>query len=154
MDSLRRVVRSLHGAHARAKRDAGLSAAALFVLREVASAPQLSVRELAQRTGTSMSSVSEVVSRLVATRLVQRETSAMDGRRASLEITALGRVIAERSPETVQERLIDAFEQLEPARQRALADALEGWLALAGLDNVRPRMFFERGPVRLGKVRR
>lgn len=154
MDSLRRVVRSLHGAHARARREAGLSAAVLFVLREVAAAPRLSVRDLAQRTGTSMSSVSEVVRRAMSMGLIRRETSARDGRRASLELTSLGRVIAERSPQTVQERLIAAYRLLDPPQQSALADALEAWLALAGLDNVRPRMFFERRPARLGKVGR
>jgi MarR family transcriptional regulator, organic hydroperoxide resistance regulator len=154
MDALRRVVRSLHGAHARARQEAGLSAAALFVLREVAAAPGLSVRELAQRTGTSMSAVSEVVRRVASMGLIRRETSDRDGRRASLALTPLGRVIAERSPQTVQERLLAAYRLLEPAEQATLANVLEAWLALAGLDNVRPRMFFERRPARLGTERR
>src|SRR6478672_9755222 len=81
MDSLRRVVHALRVATRASERAFGLSAAQLFVLRQLSVEPGQSLRDLAQRTRTTQSSISEVVARLVQRGFVTRESSKEDRRR-------------------------------------------------------------------------
>src|SRR5580658_6655719 len=75
MDALRRVVRALRLTARDAERSAGISGAQLFVLQSLADQAAASLNELAERTLTDQSSVSVVVKRLVARRLVARKPS-------------------------------------------------------------------------------
>lgn len=142
MDGLRRVVRVL-SASARDTHGGGVSGARLFVLRQIAAEPGLSIGALAARTLSRQSAASEVVARLAAQGLVARARSDADGRQAVLTLTAKGRRAIARVEPTAQERLARGLGELPPARRRALAGALEEWLAAAGLDEVPATMFFE-----------
>src|SRR5574338_746802 len=106
MDSLRRVVHALNIATRASERAFGLSAAQLFVLRQLAATSGQSLSDLAVRTRTTQSSISEVVARLVRRGLVDRQPSKDDRRRAQLSLTAAGRETLAAAPETVQERLL------------------------------------------------
>jgi DNA-binding MarR family transcriptional regulator len=144
MDSLRRVVHALRVATRASERAFGLSAAQLFVLRQLARAPGQSLGDVALLTRTTQSSVSEVVARLVRRGLVARQPSARDRRRAELTITAAGHEVLASAPETVQERLLAGFERLDDTARHTLADTFEAWLAASGLEEVAPALFFER----------
>ena len=143
MDSLRRIVRALRLATNASERELGVSAAQLFVLRQLAVEPGQSLGELAARARTSQSSVSEVVSRLVTNALVERTTDPRDRRRATLTLTAAGRVTLKRAPVTVQERLLAGFASLDVREREALAAGMEAWLEHSGLADVPATMFFE-----------
>jgi DNA-binding MarR family transcriptional regulator len=142
MDALRRVVRALRTANSDARRKLGVGAAQIFVLRQIADHPGLGLAELATRTHTAQSSVSEVVSSLVAAGLVTRVASVEDRRCASLTLTAAGCALVERAATSLQERLIGALERLTDGDRTRLAQALESWLAAAGLEGLPPSMFF------------
>ena len=146
MDSLRRIVRALRVATHTSERELGVSAAQLFVLRQLAIEPGQSLGALAARTRTSQSSVSEVVSRLVAHELVERTVDPRDRRRLTLTLTAAGRATLKRAPETVQERLLAGFASLDAAQREALAAGMEAWLERSGLADVPATMFFESRP--------
>jgi DNA-binding MarR family transcriptional regulator len=146
MDSLRRVVHALNIATRASERVFGLSAAQLFVIKNLATNSGQSLSELATRTRTTQSSVSEVVARLVRRGLVERQPSKDDRRRAELSLTAAGRETLAAAPETVQERLLRGFEQLDAESRTALAETLESWLTASGLDDVTPALFFEPSP--------
>lgn len=143
MDAVRRIVRSLRSAEGESESALGISAAQLFVLREVEKGGSPTVGELARRTATAQSSVSEVVTRLATRGLLQRRPSTEDRRRTEVTLTEQGRALLSRAPETVQERMISAFRRLPPARQRLLAEGMSEWVAAAGLAGVTPTMFFE-----------
>ena len=143
MDSLRRIVRALRVATHTSERELGVSAAQLFVLRQLAIDPGQSLVALAARTRTSQSSVSEVVSRLVAHGLVERSVDTHDRRRVTLRITAEGRRTLKQAPETVQEQLLTGFASLDAAQRGALAAGMEAWLEHSGLADVPATMFFE-----------
>lgn len=143
MDSLRRIVHALRVATGASERALGLTAAQLFVLRQLAVRSDQSLNDLAMRTHTAPSSVSEVVSRLVRRGLVARRAASTDRRRAELTLTSAGRAMLQHAPESVQERLLAGFGRLADAEQRALAEALEAWLAASGLERVPPTLFFE-----------
>src|ERR1041384_4256440 len=87
LDSIRRLVRLLRLADRAAQNELGLSGAQLFVLQELGKTPSLSLNELAERTRTDQSSVSVVVTRLVAAGLVARDRDSRDARRLVLPPT-------------------------------------------------------------------
>lgn len=143
MDNLRRIVRALRASNAAVEREHRLSAAQLFVLRQVAERPGQSLSDLARSTLTTQSTVSEVVARLVQQGLIVREPAADDRRRAVLTLSATGEEILSHAPNTVQERLVDGFRSLPADVQRSLAYGLDAWLFAAGLQAVPPTMFLE-----------
>lgn len=155
MDALRRIVRALSaGARGTARRGGGarggdtrggVSGAQAFVLRQVHAAPGLTIGELAARTFTGQSAVSEVVARLVARGLVARRPGASDARQTTLTATEAGRRAIRSIPPTAQEALASALGAIPAARRRALANALDTWLVAAGLAELPATMFFEGG---------
>src|SRR5882762_8351764 len=70
LDSVRRIARTLHESSRAAEKQVGVTGAQLFVLQKLAESPAASLSDLAARTHTHESSVSTVVSRLVARGLV------------------------------------------------------------------------------------
>jgi MarR family transcriptional regulator, organic hydroperoxide resistance regulator len=145
-------VRFLRLAEREAQSEHGLTAAQLFVLHSLAESPAGSLAELAERTLTDQSSVSTVVARLVARRLLARKVSRADRRRAELRLTAAGaRVVATKSP-LPQPRIIAAIAAMPRRRRAALVSALESLVDAIGAGDVEPRMLFEDdAPPRRGR---
>ena len=144
MDSLRRAVHAIRIATRASERAFGLSTAQLFVLRQLSATSGQSLSDLAARTRTTQSSVSEVVARLVRNGLVSRAPSSIDRRRAVLSLTAAGESILANAPETIQERLLRGFASLDEGTRQTLADNFESWLTSSGLNEVAPALFFEQ----------
>jgi DNA-binding MarR family transcriptional regulator len=143
MDALRRMVRALSRSAREASSGGGLSGAQLFVLRQVGARPGLSIGQLAASTLSRQSTVSEVVSRLIERGMISRETSANDARQSELTLTAAGRRAVAKLGATAQERLAAGLASMPSPRRRMLADALESWLADAGLADEPAGMFFD-----------
>ena len=80
LDSIRRIVQLLRRSSNLSEKKLGLSSAQLFVLHKLVDVQALSVGELAERTLTSQSSVSEVVQKLVSAGHVARARSPRDAR--------------------------------------------------------------------------
>lgn len=144
LNAVRRLVRGLRSAAEAIERELSVSAAQLFVLKELSDAPDQSVKDLAAVTMTTHSTVSQVVSQLVAKGLVTRTPDASDMRRAVLRLTRQGANLVKRSPRVIQADLIDGFAALRPSERRALANGLERWLDTSGLARVPSRMLFDK----------
>jgi len=143
MNALRRLFRAARAAAQTAERSVGISGAQHFVLEELARAPAQSLNDLAARTHTHKSSVSVVVSRLVARRLVRRRTSASDRRSIALAITPTGRAALRRAPASAQARFVASLRRLPAADLAALAAGLERFTQLLGIRTLTPTMLFE-----------
>jgi DNA-binding MarR family transcriptional regulator len=143
LDAIRRLVRSLRLYSSKVEARLGLSAAQIFVLRELDEAAPMSLKELARRTMTDVSSVSVVVDRLAQKGLVLRERSKVDGRRLDLCLSNQGNVLLREEPAAVQHRLIHAAAGLRGPQRKALAKGLEDLLAAAGMAHEEPAMLFE-----------
>ena len=140
MDSLRWIVRSLRLLESAAGLPGGLSAAQGFVLQVLRESGPLSLGELAERTATDPSSVSVVVRKLHEKGLVSKQAGAGDRRRVEVALTAEGGRVSERTPQLVQQALLDRLEALEPRQRKQLADLLE---QVAPGEGRTPPMFFE-----------
>jgi DNA-binding MarR family transcriptional regulator len=146
VDGLRRLVNGLRvSAHA-AERELGLSGAQLFVLRELAAEPGCSIRRLSERTLTDPSSVSVVVARLVARKLVSRRRDPEDARRSALAVSSRGLAVLRRAPEPYQLRLIAALHALPLTRLRQFRVVLVTIVRELGLTRGAAPLFFEERP--------
>ena len=145
MDAVRHLVRALSASARAVEHSTGISGAQLFLLRQLAdTGTPLSVNELAERTRTHQSTVSGVLTRLVARRLVTRTTAPDDARRVAITLTARGRALAADAPPTAQTQILHGLTAI-PATERArLADTLEAWLEASGLGGEPAPLFFER----------
>jgi DNA-binding MarR family transcriptional regulator len=143
LDALRRIVQGIRLASTRAERATGLSGAQLFVLQQLAEEPTQSLNELAIRTRTHQSSVSIVVTRLVARRLVSRRHAAADGRRLLLELTPTGRNLLADAPETAQSRIMAALEGMSQRRRATLVNGLATLVNALDMAAAAPVMLLE-----------
>lgn len=143
VDAFRRILRALRRAARRTELTTGLSAAQLFVLTTVDSAPGSSMNDIAAATMTDRSSVAAIVDRLVELRHVTREQAAHDRRRAQISITARGRrAIADAAPAPTM-LLIAGLQSLPPAPLRALAQSLTMLTHHMGIATEPAEMLFE-----------
>jgi DNA-binding MarR family transcriptional regulator len=138
------MVRGLRSAAEAVERDFRISAAQLFVLTELGTMPDQSVKDLAEVTMTTHSTVSQVVGQLISKGLVSKSPDAADGRRSVLRLTSDGHSLLRRAPRAVQEDLIDGFSSLRPTVQRSVTSGLEKWLEASGMGAVKSGMLFER----------
>lgn len=124
MVALRRIVRALRLAAVSVERELGISVAQLFVLEQLADGRPRSINELAEKTVTDPSTVSGVVRRLIEQRLVRRDVSPLDGRRAEISLTAAARALLERAPRAPQQALVAALVQMRDTERRSLTAGL------------------------------
>lgn len=143
LDSVRRLVQLLRRSANVSEKRWGLSAAQLFVLHKLSDAQSLSVGELAERTLTSQSSVSEVVQKLVTAGYVARVRSTRDARSVELSLTDAGRKIIEKSPVAPQDYILAGLKRMPPRDCRQLARLLSRLVKETGMINVTPTMLFE-----------
>jgi DNA-binding MarR family transcriptional regulator len=141
MNALRRIVRSLRLAAGDVERELGVSVAQLFVLKQLADGRPRSMRELADEAMTDPSTVSGVVRRLVEGKLVKREVSDADARRAAVMLTREGAALIARAPKAPQDELLAALAEMPAARRRALGDGLQALADRVG--PAPPSLFFE-----------
>jgi DNA-binding MarR family transcriptional regulator len=141
MDGLRRIVRALRLSATDIERDLGITVAQLFVLQQLADGKPRSVNEIAEGTVTDPSTVSGILRRLLSQKLVRRDTSPHDARRAHVTLTPKGKALLARAPQAPQARLVEVLALLPSRRLKALARELD---ALARrLGPTRPGFFFE-----------
>jgi DNA-binding MarR family transcriptional regulator len=152
LNAVRRMVRGLRSAAEGVERNLHVSAAQLFVLRELAAVPGRSVRDLAAVTMTTHSTVSQVVGQLIAKGLVTRTTDVNDGRRSELRPSRKGTELLRRAPRAIQQDLVDGFRELPVVERGRLAAGLEKWLEASGLGGVPSTMLFEDEKRRNGRA--
>lgn len=142
LDALRRIVRALRLSSGQVERALGISMAQLFVLEQLADDRPHAVSELAAKTLTDPSSVSVVVQRLVARRLVSRRPDPADARRVQLRLTRSGRALLDRAPEPLQDRLVAALSALSDQQVSEFSGVLDG--IAAALGEAEASLFFEK----------
>jgi DNA-binding MarR family transcriptional regulator len=143
VNALRRIIQAIRLSSSVVHDTLGITGAQLFVLQQLAELPGASLRELADRTLTDQSSVSVVVSRLVAAGHVTRRLSAADARRTELTLTQTGRALLRRAPEPAQTRLVAALSATPVPRLRVTAGVLECVARALSPTSEPAPMFFE-----------
>ena len=153
VNGLRRITQALRLSSSVVQDTLGITGAQLFVLQQLAEYPGASLRELAELTLTDQSSVSVVVSRLVASGYVARRTSQSDARRTELTLTDSGRWMIGHAPELAQTRLVAALREIPSSRLRIAASVLDHAARAINPARAPTEMFFEPAVRRRGSGR-
>ncbi|MEJ7600463.1 MAG: MarR family transcriptional regulator [Kofleriaceae bacterium] len=143
---LRRMVRALRLADREVEDATGVSVAQLFVMHQLADVPALSIAELAVRALTDQSSVSTVVARLLARKLVSRKQAPDDRRRVELRLTPAGQKLVTSASPVPQARMIEALRAMSHERRAEIVRSLKALTTAIGGTAVQPRMLFEDEP--------
>ena len=133
VQGLRVLIRTMRASNSAAERSDRVTDAQLLVLQALATEPGQSVNDLAKRSLTTQSSVSEVLARLIDQGFITRRVAADDRRRAELFLTPRGSVAVATARDRVQDRLIQAFGRLSEEEQSCLGAGLSRWLTEAGV---------------------
>jgi len=143
LNAFRRIIRALRVSAQRAQSDAGISAAQLYVLAQLADGSAMSINELGERTFTDRSSVGAVVARLVERGLVERAQATDDRRRAEVRITDAGVGALEHAPDPPTRTLVKGLEALDDKTLEQLAGELGALVAAMGLAEAPVEMLFD-----------
>ena len=143
LDGIRALVGALSRSARSVERRTGVTAAQLFVLRQLADRDGLSLGEVAERTLTRQSTVSIVVARLAKRGLLRRDRATDDRRRLRLSLTPAGRRVLARAPEPTTGRLLGALDELTNAQLLGLSTGLDALTGALGLESRRAGMLFE-----------
>jgi DNA-binding MarR family transcriptional regulator len=141
LNGIRRLVRGLRVFSREIERDFGITGAQLFVLQSLGQS--LSINELAERSFTHQSTVSEVVARLKKKKLVVQRKSTEDLRKTFLRLSPTGKSLLKRAPVTPQVRLVQGLMELSPKERAQLANLLSRVLQTSGFEDELASMFFE-----------
>jgi DNA-binding MarR family transcriptional regulator len=148
IDGVRRILQALRLSANAVQTSIGVTPAQLYVLRHLTEADGASLTELARRTFTDRSSVSDVVERLVQQGLAERSASGVDRRRASVRITSEGMQIVRRARPAPTDLIVEALKQLSVEELEQVAGAIDRLVAAMGLEDTPPTMMFEEQKAR------
>ena len=143
--AVRRLVRALRLSARRVESTTGLSAAQLFVLRQIAATPGVSLTELGAQTLSDRTTVRFLVDRLAAAGLVERGRSEQDRRRATVRLSAAGEALLRDAPLAPTTELLAGFARLPDGDLRTLATALTRLTDGMGLGREPAGMLFADG---------
>jgi len=103
------------------------SPSAVHTLVEIDAHGALTAAQLVQILGLEKSSVSRMVSKLIAAGELQETPSAQDGRVKQLQLTEQGRESVARINQYGAMRVVEALEQLNPSQQQSVARGLAAY---------------------------
>ena len=129
----RRIVNSAKRHFKWVEKQCGINGAQLWVLWEINQAPGLRVSELSAAMAMHQSTASNLIEKLVRSKLISRKRASGDRRVVTLFLTGKGGVLLRRAPRPARGRLPEALYRLPGS-------------ALSALDKLLGRVLHEMGP--------
>jgi len=124
VDMLHRVFQAVDLFSRQTLRDFGVSGPQIWALRSVDEAGVASMGALAVGMHLHMSTVTGIIDRLEAAKLVTRERSGSDARVMELRLTAKGRAILARAPEPPRSKAARGLQRLSPKELQQVHSSL------------------------------
>lgn len=126
LSALRRIIRSVDIYSRKLYAEAGLTTPQLLCLHALSrTGHTTTLSDLAKAVNLGVSTVNGIVDRLEAKSFVVRNRSTQDRRKVFLEITALGREISQKAPESLQDKFSASLARLPQDEQLMITQALE-----------------------------
>lgn len=145
--SLRRITRAidLHSRHLAGS--FGLTGPQLVCLRSVGQHEGIPPSGLAKEVELSQATVTGIVDRLEAQRLLVRARDDRDRRRVSLRLTDAGRNLLDRAPSPLQDQFVQRLAQLPEQEQRTIDSTLRKVVDMMGAEALDAAPLLATGPV-------
>lgn len=102
----------------------GVTGSQLWILQEVANTSDIGVSELAERLSIHQSTCSQLIEKLVARGLINKERSKEDQRRVGLRLTEIASKVLRNAPGPAKGILPEALQALPESRLLALDNSL------------------------------
>jgi len=134
--ALRQILRATDIAGRELAQQAGLTSVQFRALQMVGETGQTTAKAIATRMHVSQATVTALVDKLVTAGRVVREKSLEDRRQTNIVITALGRQTIENTPDPLQQRFVQRFDDLEDWEQAMLVAALERVAAMLDAEDL------------------
>ncbi len=145
--SLRRITRAID-LHSRYLAGSfGLTGPQLVCLRTLGHRDGITPSELAKDVELSQATVTGIVDRLEAQKLVLRVRDAKDRRRVSLRLTASGRSLLDKAPSPLQDQFVQRLGQLPEHEQRSIDTTLRKVVDMMGAETLEAAPLLATGPV-------
>lgn len=139
VDNFRRIFQAV-GMLARAiEKETELTGPQLWAVKLLAQGAPMRVSDLAKQMYLKPATVVGIVDRLEMKNLVTRNRSLQDRRAVDLELTALGRELAGRSPEVAQVMLVEGLAALSDEEFQAAAEGLRHVVRILGAEKMVPQ---------------
>lgn len=148
--ALRRILRATELFERHLAQAAGLTPAKLRVLQILAGRPEGSAtpKALADQMGVSQATVTSLIDKLEALKMVTRSRSEMDRRQTNVVITEPGRNALASAPDALQQRFVRAFERMADWEQAQLVASLERVAAMLDADEIDASPVLTTGEIR------
>ncbi len=134
--AIRRIVRAAEFASRDLARSTGLTPSQLIVMQIVARQGEPGAGAIAEAARLSQATVTALLDKLEARRLVVRHRRSEDRRRVSVELTADGRRALADMPDMLQDQFAARFEKLADWEQASIIAGLERVAALLNAEGI------------------
>lgn len=134
--AIRRIVRAAEFASRDLARSTGLTPSQLIVMQIVARQGEPGAGAIAEAARLSQATVTALLDKLEARRLVVRHRRSEDRRRVSVELTAEGRRALADMPDMLQDLFAARFEKLADWEQASIIAGLERVAALLNAEGI------------------
>ncbi|WP_093423715.1 MarR family winged helix-turn-helix transcriptional regulator [Tranquillimonas alkanivorans] len=134
--AIRRILRSTELYGRKLAKAAGLTAVQIRVLQIVAETGQATPKDIAKRMGVSQATMSSLIDRLSAKKMVERHQSQRDRRQTNVVITQIGRQAVLEAPDALQQKYVKQFESLEDWEQAMIVASLERVAAMLDAEGI------------------
>ena len=151
--ALRRILRATTLYERNLAMAAGITPAQLRVLqilhgqRDGSTTPKV----LATQMGVVQATVTALIDKLEASRLVSRQRSETDRRQTHVVITDKGRSVVKDVPDALQQRFVGSFERMQDWEQAQLVSSLERVASMLNVDSLDAAPVLATGELRMSK---
>ena len=123
--SLRQVIRAIDIHSKQLNKKSGLTGPQLMVMTKNSQLVAPMAKQVAKEINLSPATVTSIIDRLEAKKLVKRKRSQLDKRKVELYLSSAGEVLLQGAPKPLQEHFIKRYQALESWEQSQLLSSVE-----------------------------
>lgn len=122
---LRRILRATQLGARKLAREGGMTTSQLIVLQHLNAQGEMTARQIAEAMHLTQATVTSLLDRLQERGWITRERGKQDRRRVHVRLSDTGLQQLQRTPESLQERLVGQLRELQTWEQTAILAALQ-----------------------------
>jgi len=149
--ALRRIIRATDLYSRRLSRESGLTAPQLLILQAISTHGEITMGDIAAEVSLSQATVTTILDRLEARKLVVRERGSTDKRRVYAHMTNAGLALLADAPEPLQATFVRRFSALEDWEQSQIISSVERIASMMDADDIDASPVLDVGAIDRGQ---